>query len=64
MRLSTCFREEARSTLNRSDESPVLAYMVTHPRSMLAQVERAMRARKRRAEGVGLLMATWSGLLL
>jgi hypothetical protein len=55
VRFSTCFREEVRSTLKRSEDSPVLASMVTDPRSMETQAERPRRTRRRMAT-VGRLL--------
>lgn len=50
VRLSVCLREEERSTLNRSEESPVLTSMLTEPRSMETAAERVMMASRRGAK--------------
>jgi hypothetical protein len=64
VRLRTCLREEARSTLKRSEDSPVLVSMVIEPRSMVtALAARRMRARRRRVGGgelIGYVVAIYN----
>jgi hypothetical protein len=56
VRLSVCLSEEERSTLKRSERSPVLASMLTKPRSMETAAERAISASRRERDRKELLI--------
>ena len=47
VRLSVCLSDDERSTLKRSERSPVLASMLTKPRSMETAVERVVSTNRR-----------------